>query len=90
MQKANQESSIKIGRDFEQPIDALSFYSDMAQVISTGNEIVLQFYETIPGPPNSNRKVSKVRTRLRATITVSVSHARNIGTLLLERTEKVS
>lgn len=71
-----------INRIFEQGTDAISFYSDFAQVFNTGHEIVLQFYETIPGTPAFDGKIQSVRTRLKATITVSHAHAKNIGNLL--------
>lgn len=45
------EKHVQIERFYEHPPDAISFFSDIAQVINTGNEILLQFYETIPGPP---------------------------------------
>lgn len=82
-----QEKETKALRVFEQPSDAVSFYSDLAQVLATAEEIVLQFYETIPEAPEGG-KVDKVRTRLRATVTLSRSHARRIGQLLLKRTRK--
>ena len=72
-------------RFFEQAPDAISCYSDYAQVIHTGNEILLQFYETIPGPPAIGGNISKVISRLRATITISIAHAQNIGKLLTEK-----
>ena len=80
-----QESQSQISRVFEQPPDALSFYSDFAQVIGTGSEVLLQFYETIPGTPGPGGQIQMVRTRLRATITVSKAHASNIGSLLLKQ-----
>jgi hypothetical protein len=76
---------IQIQRVFEQPPDAISFYCDMTQVLSTGNEIILQFYEAIPGPPSPGGQITHMRTRLRSTVTVSFPHARNIGKLLIER-----
>lgn len=77
---------IGLERSFEQPPDAISCYSDFAQVIHTGNEILLQFYETIPGlPATGGSSISKVRSRLRATITISIAHAQNIGKLLIEK-----
>jgi len=80
------ENVLQIERIFEQPPDAISFYSDMAQVVHTGTEIVLQFYEAIPGPPyGPTGHITKVRTRLRATVTLSFSHAHNLGKLLLEK-----
>jgi hypothetical protein len=88
MQKLDQQEPVKVNRVFEQPGDTPSFYSDVAQVISTGHEIVLQFYETIPGPPDANGQMSSARSRLRATITLSMPHARNIGKLLLDRVDK--
>ena len=77
-----------IERFFEQPHDAVSFYSDMAQVIDTGHEVILQFYETIPGPPEKGGVIRKVRGRLRATITLSHAHALNIGKLIMTNSSK--
>jgi hypothetical protein len=75
-----------INRVFEQPADAISFYCDLAQVVGTPNEIVLQFYETIPGPPSGSKgDIQMARSRLRATVVVSQSHATNIGQLLLQK-----
>lgn len=78
----------EVSRVFEQPADAISLYSDFAQIFGTGHEVILQFYETIPGPPGPGAKVQIVRSRLRATIAVSLSHAANIGRLLLEQLER--
>jgi hypothetical protein len=50
-EEAKTPKEIQIQRIFEQPPDAISFYSDMAQILSTGNEVIIQFYEAIPGPP---------------------------------------
>ena len=83
----NDTKEMEVQRIFEQPSDAAAFYSDMAQVMSTGNEVLLQFYETIPGTPNPKGDIQAVRTRLRATITLSFAHAKNIGKILLEKTE---
>jgi hypothetical protein len=80
---------IQIARLFEQPPDAISFYADYGQVLHTGNEVVLQLYETIPGPPDPGGNIKNVRSRLRATITLSLSHARNIGKLLVEKTKEL-
>lgn len=79
----------ELSRIFEQPPDFVSFYSDYALVLATGNELVLQFYETVPGPPGPDGKIMQVRTRLRATITVSEAHAKNLGNLLLKEIPKV-
>ncbi|OGP82502.1 MAG: hypothetical protein A2V87_10740 [Deltaproteobacteria bacterium RBG_16_58_17] len=76
-------------RLFEQPSDSISFYADFGQVLHTENEIILQFYETIPGPPDPEGVISNVRSRLRATITLSLPHARNVGKLLVERTKEL-
>lgn len=80
------ESGAQVSRIYEQPPDAVSFYSDFAQILSTGHEVVLQFYETIPGAPGPGGQVQMARTRLRATIIVSIPHAANIGSLLLKQT----
>lgn len=85
MAKSDNKSEVKVNRVFEQPSDAPTFYSDLAQVSATKNEVILQFYQTIPGPPGSNGPVSEVTTRLRATVTVSIPHAKKIGQVLLER-----
>ncbi len=86
----DQKTERQLPRIFEQPTDFVSFYSDVAQVSATGNEVVLQFYETIPGPPGPEGKIVQVRTRLRATVTVSEVHAKNIGQLLLKQLTKES
>jgi len=75
-------------RVFEQPPDSISFYCEMGHVLATGNEIILQFYDIIPGAPNLKGNIEKVKTRLRATITLSYPHAANIGKLLTERTKE--
>jgi hypothetical protein len=86
-EEAKTPKEIQIQRIFEQPPDAISFYSDMAQILSTGNEVIIQFYEAIPGPPAGPAgQITNMRTRLRSTVTVSFSHARNIGKLLIEKT----
>ncbi len=77
-----------INRIFEQPSDSISFYCDLTQVFGTTNEIMLQLYETIPGPPGQGGKIAQVRTRLRATIALSKAHAENIGKLLVEKTKE--
>lgn len=79
-----QEKGHKADRVFEQPADAISFYSDFAQVLGTENEVLLQLYETIPGSPGPEGRVEMVRTRLRATVIVSPKQARTIGELLLK------
>jgi hypothetical protein len=76
----------QVGRLFEQPPDAVIAYSDFAQVLGTGSEVVLQFYETIPDVPTGPAGgISMVRSKLRATIIVSPQHAVNIGRLLLQQ-----
>lgn len=77
-------NAMQVTRIFEQPPNTLSAYSDFAQVIGTGSEVVLQFYETIPDVPGPNGQIQLVRTRLRATLVVSKAHAQNIGRLLLQ------
>jgi hypothetical protein len=81
------KKGIQAERFFEQLPDAISFFSDFAQIAHTGNEIVMQFYETIPGPPGPEGHITKVRTRLKATITIGVTHAQTIGKLLTEKGE---
>jgi len=83
-----EQQPAQIERVFEQPPDAISLYSDLAQVIRSAHEIVFQFYESIPGPPGPDGTMTLVRTRLRATITVSIPHAANIGDILRTRTEQ--
>lgn len=78
---------LEIERFFELSPNAVSFYCDLGQVIATSNEIVLQLYETIPAPPNRDGKITKFVSRLRATVTLSLPHAHNIGKLLVEKTK---
>jgi predicted RecB family endonuclease len=71
-------------RVYEQPPDALVCYSDMAQLTASEHEVIVQFYESIPGPPHAGGGPQSVRTRLRATIIVSKSHAAKIAAGLLQ------
>lgn len=77
--------NIQITRTFEQGPNVPSFYSDVAQVVSTGSEVILQFYETIPHPPGSSGRIEAARSQLRATVVLSPNHARRLGTVLLEK-----
>jgi len=76
-----------VQRTFEQSRDAISFYCDYAQVFATGSEVVIQLYETIPGVPNRDGKITKAVSQLRTTVTLSVSHAQRFGKVLVERTK---
>lgn len=77
-----------VSRVFEQPPEAISLYSDYTQVVGTGHEVMLQFYETIPGAPGPKGGPETVRSRLRATVTLSPAHAANLGRMLLEHSER--
>lgn len=79
-----QEEEKKARRVFEQPSDAISFYSDFGHVMETAEEIILQLYETIP-EASEEGGVRTARTRLRATVMLSRPHARRLGKLLLKR-----
>lgn len=79
----------QVERYFEQSPTAISFYCDLTQVVSTGNEVMLQLYETIPAPPDREGKITKVVSRLKATVTFSLPHAHNFGKVLVERTSEV-
>jgi hypothetical protein len=83
----NEIKGLQTERFFEQLPDAISFFSDFAQIAHTGNEVVIQFYETIPGPPGPEGHITRVRTRLKATITIGLAHAQTIGKLLTEKAE---
>jgi len=84
-----EKRELRVARVFEQPPDALLTYSDFAQVLGTGSEVVLQFYQTIPDVPGPHGEIQSVRSRLRATIVLSPAHARNLGGLLLRHAEGV-
>jgi len=83
-----EEKRTELQRIFEQAPDAISFYCDFGQVTSTGAEVIVQFYETIPGPPEPSGGPRNIRTRLRATVTLSYRHAKNIGELLMREVER--
>lgn len=87
--KKKKEVPATIERVFEQPPDSISFYCEMGQVFATENEIVVQFYEMIPGPPGPEGNITRVRTSLRATVTFSIPHAANIGKTLVEKTKEL-
>jgi hypothetical protein len=53
----------EIVRIFEQPADAMTAYSDFAQVLGTGSEVVLQFYETVPDLPGPNGQIQNAFTQ---------------------------
>lgn len=84
------EQGLQVSRLFEQAPDAPSFYSDVAQVLGTGNEVVLQFYETIPNAPGASGRIEGVRSRLRATVILSPGHAGKMGQLLLEHAGQIA
>lgn len=72
----------EIVRTFTQPVDAISFFSDYAQVLVSGDGITMQIYETIPGVPSGDGKVSSVTTRLRATVSMTEERARALAAAL--------
>ena len=76
-----------LSRLFEQPPDATSFYSDLVQVSNTGQEVLLQFYESIPGTPAPDG-MTQVRTRLRATVMMSLAHADTLERTLRAQREQ--
>jgi Protein of unknown function (DUF3467) len=80
--QATPPEGMQVSRTFEQPPDAVTAYADFAQVLGTGSEVILQFYETIPDVPGPTGQIQSVRSRLRATIVVSPVHARSIAMLL--------
>ena len=79
-----QEEGIQPQRVFEQPADAISFYSDFTHILASREEVLLQLYETIPEPPGPGGHVQMFKTRLRATVMVSRPNARRIAELLLK------
>ncbi len=83
-----QVQGVQLRREFEQPADAISFYCDFTQIIGAANEILVQFYETIPGPPGADGQAQTVKTRLRATVMVSRPQAERIGQLLLKQVQE--
>jgi hypothetical protein len=70
-----------IPRRFVQP-EALITYSDYVQISRTENEVILQFYVTIPGMPEGP-KVQEAVTRLVATIVLTSTNARRLGNTLM-------
>ena len=77
----------KAKRVYEQPPDAISLYSDLAQVLATGQEVLLQFYETIPKPPDAEGEITEVTSRLRVTVILSPAHALNMAKTLRSQLE---
>ena len=85
-EEAEREQVVQVNRVYEQPPDAVTCYCEIAHITGTGHEVVMQFYETVPGPPSAGGKIQMVRSRLRATVVVNKAHAVNIGRLLLKQT----
>jgi hypothetical protein len=78
------QTRVDVQRQFEQPADAMSCHSDYAQIVLTETgEVVIQFYEPLPGPPPASGTAPIMRTRLRATIFLNKEHATKIGNSLL-------
>lgn len=75
-------------RLFEQPPDAISLYSELAQVLGTEHEVFLQFYETIPRAPGAEGNVTEVTSRLRVTVVLSPAHALTLAKTLLGKLEE--
>ena len=81
-----------IQRVFEQPPDAITCYAELVQTVVTEHEVILQFYEPVPGPPIAPVPVSGppegqvgpgiMRSRLRATIILNKQHALRLATSL--------
>lgn len=88
MAELQDEKGVRLRRVFEQPPDAISLYSDMAQILATEHEVFLQFYETIPKARTADREVTEVTSRLRATVVLSPTHALNVGKMLVKRLEQ--
>jgi hypothetical protein len=85
-QDKRERSGVGANRVFEQPPDAMVCYADIAQILATDHEVILQFYESIPGPPSPpSGQISIVRTRLRASVILSLAHARNMAENLLKQ-----
>lgn len=76
---------VRAQRHIEQPPDAISLYSDLAQVLGTEHEVYIQFYETIPKAPDAEGKVTEVTSRLRVTVVLSPAHALTLGKTLTEK-----
>ena len=87
MAELQDKRGIEAKRVWEQLPDAISLYSDAAQVLYTGNEVIVQFYETIPKPPSAEGKIAEVTTRLRTTVVLSPEHALRLGKTLLQQLE---
>jgi hypothetical protein len=71
-----------IDRKFVQPENAISFYGDFTQVLSTAEEVIFSMYETIPGVPGADGKVQGAITRLRATIVMSHGAAARLAEIV--------
>ena len=74
-----------VERAFEQPPDAITCYADLVQTVVTEHEVIVQFYEPVPGPPAAGQGgPSIMRSRLRATIILNKPHAARLATSLTE------
>ncbi len=76
----------KVMRVFEQPPDAASIFSEFVQVVGTENEVLIQFYDLVPGPPVLPSGTAEVvKNRLRVTVALTPNLAKRLGELLLEK-----
>lgn len=81
---ADDDAGRRVSRMYEQPPGAVSCYADITQIVRTEHEVIIQFYEGIPGIPNSEGNPDTVRNVLRATIIVHADHASRIGRGLIQ------
>ena len=81
------DGGITAKRVMEQPPDALVMFSDYAHILSTGNEVILQFYETTPKAPDDEGVIREVTSRLRVTVVLSPAHALNVVKTMQQQLE---
>lgn len=77
-----------VEREFVQPKEAPSFFSDYVHITNTGTELILQFYETRPGAPKPPEgEVKDAESVLRATVQVTPQHAARLLNTLAQHME---
>lgn len=84
----------EIVRKYVRADDLLVMYSSHANIVSTGSELVMTLYDVIPPFPDELKEgaapdTAEAITRMRVCVTMSPSHALEIGKILTKQASDV-
>ena len=73
---------VAIKREYSTAPDHVTVFSDQINVVSTGTEVIVSVYETIPGHPDEVQP--RALSSRRVTLIITPRHARQLGKLLIQ------